>query len=597
MFAGVMSHRITYLLLDTRLFGGVKSTLEQADRLAGRGHDVRVLTFTDPPDWISVDVPIEKVDVFDARTVPESDFVVGTYWPTVRPALECRRGIPLHYCRGYEGHAVEPGSTRARQIRDAYELPAFKLVNARHTQRMIQSEFRGRAWYVPNAIDVEAFHPADIPRKGGPLRILLVGPSSFEKKGVAHGLRAVQRLKERGVDVELIRVSQSAADGLDTVDGMVDHWLGRVPPEVMPEIYRSVDLLLGTSVDETEGFFLPAVEAMASGVVTVLSDVPCHHAYAEGTTHAVFVPPADPDAMAREVARLAGDPDRRHDLARAGRAVAGRFGWDPHLDRLEAVLDEIREEAAPGVVRPASVSVAVPESVPLGIVEPTALTPVSQMDPDRARSVDAVITESQYAFAAQMVASLRVVDVGCGRGDGAKLLAEAGATSVLAVDRSEVSLAYARRSNPAPGVTYRAMDACRLDLRPGEADLVVAFDVLAELGDPEAFLAEAHRVLGPRGALLLSVPNSRATGNDGLDPGLRSDHLAVVDDLRRAIETRFGRVVCFGQSVEGDQVAIRPEMLDGRRDVGFLVMGLQPQREPTAPEANARERTVRRRAA
>jgi 2-polyprenyl-3-methyl-5-hydroxy-6-metoxy-1,4-benzoquinol methylase len=367
----------------------------------------------------------------------------------------------------------------------------------------------------------------------------------------------------------------------------------------MPDIYRSADLLLGTSVDETEGFFLPAIEAMASGVPAVLTDVPCHHAYAEGTAHAVFVPPADPEAMARAVARLASDPERRSEVASAGRRVAEGFGWDRHLDVLESVLAEIRDEAAPRAARSVSVPVLgsrTSRAPRLALVETTALTSVSAVD--FARSMEVVIAESRYAFAAQMVDDLRVVDVGCGRGKGTVLLAEAGARSVLGVDISEVALAYARRSSVAPGVTYRSMDACAMDLHPEDADLIVAFDVFDELADPSRFLAEAHRVLTPTGALLLSIPNPHVKGIDGgCDPGLASDRIGVVDDLRRSLEARFGRVVCFGQSLETDRLTIRPEMLDARRDVGFLMMALQPQRAPVEPETSKPERVARRRAA
>jgi hypothetical protein len=50
-------------------------------------------------------------------------------------------------------------------------------------------------------------------------------------------------------------------------------WHRQVPPASMGNYYRSLDVLMVTSGPE-EGFFLPAVEAMACGVPTVLTDVP-----------------------------------------------------------------------------------------------------------------------------------------------------------------------------------------------------------------------------------------------------------------------------------------------------------------------------------
>ena len=60
-----------------------------------------------------------------------------------------------------------------------------------------------------------------------------------------------------------------------------------------------------------------------------------------------------------------------------------------------------------------------------------------------------------YEFAAQFARDARVLDVGCGTGYGAALLADAGAASVTGIDNSEEAIGYARRKFRVDGLSFR----------------------------------------------------------------------------------------------------------------------------------------------
>lgn len=96
----------------------------------------------------------------------------------------------------------------------------------------------------------------------------------------------------------------------------------------------------------------------------------------------------------------------------------------------------------------------------------------------------------------------RVVELGCGRG---LLLGDlaARADALLAVEgHAEAAAAAARRC---PEALVLRGDLTALPLEGGQADVVVALDVLEHV-DPDAFLAEARRLVRPGGHLLLTVP-------------------------------------------------------------------------------------------
>jgi SAM-dependent methyltransferase len=104
------------------------------------------------------------------------------------------------------------------------------------------------------------------------------------------------------------------------------------------------------------------------------------------------------------------------------------------------------------------------------------------------------------------VAGHRIVEVGCGTGRLAALLADRGAT-VVGVDVDAAMLAVA--ATRAAGRLVRA-DAGRLPLPDATADAAVAVATLEFTTDPARVLAEMARVTRPGGRLVVAVLNPRS---------------------------------------------------------------------------------------
>ncbi len=559
---------MTYLVDELRLLGGAANTFEQARRLGERGHTVRVLGRTAPPSWLPRGVDFRRVATFSPEVVPESDFVIGTDWTTVPPALGCGRGLPVHYCRDA---IVSPDSPNAPGPADVL---GFRIATSRHDQLVLQRRFEGRCWYVHEAVDLARFRDAGVvgpsasEEGDAPFRILIVGESGDPSAGVSHALDAVAALRRRGHRIVVTRLAGGSPQADELATGLVDEWRSAVTPDRLPSIYRDADVFLGVSLDATASAFLPGLEAMAAGVPVVLTDIPCHHGYASGSDFASFVPAADAEALADAVERLATDPDHRRRQALAGQLVAGRYSWESHLDHLEAVLDEIHERYR----------------LPFSLA--TGATPHAS---SAVRSEEELLCEHRYAFATQFAGDRRVLDVGCGRGDGAACLARSGARSVLAVDASEIAIAYARRTHEDAKVTFSVQHPTALDLDDASMDLVLAFDLMDDVHDADAFVEEAARVLTDRGALLVSIPNVPGPDRDHGSPSLDAERDHPMARTRALLERRFGHVVVYGQAVVSDELVIRPESVDGSSDVAYLYVATQLQRQPADDGTLARE--------
>lgn len=99
--------------------------------------------------------------------------------------------------------------------------------------------------------------------------------------------------------------------------------------------------------------------------------------------------------------------------------------------------------------------------------------------------------------------TLRVLDVGTGPGFFSMNLALAG-HEVTAVDITEDMLAYARKNACAYGakVNFTLYDGVHLPLEDNSIDLIVNRNVLWNMTEPEAVMAEWQRVLSPGGRMV-----------------------------------------------------------------------------------------------
>jgi ubiquinone/menaquinone biosynthesis C-methylase UbiE len=104
----------------------------------------------------------------------------------------------------------------------------------------------------------------------------------------------------------------------------------------------------------------------------------------------------------------------------------------------------------------------------------------------------------------------RILDVGCGTGEDALMLARTVGPEgdVVGVDESEAMVATARdAADGVPGVRFAEADVCDLPFADDRFDAARADRVFQHLADPAAALAEMRRVTRPGGRVGLSEPD------------------------------------------------------------------------------------------
>ncbi|MDD4902232.1 MAG: class I SAM-dependent methyltransferase [Patescibacteria group bacterium] len=142
----------------------------------------------------------------------------------------------------------------------------------------------------------------------------------------------------------------------------------------------------------------------------------------------------------------------------------------------------------------------------------------------------------RYQLAAQIAAGKNILDIACGSGYGSKILAEAGAQKVTAVDKSPEAIAAAREKYSAGNIVFMVGDAeethplattpkpllgkeggspsegGETDLADKSFNLVVSFETIEHLTNAEKYLAGIARVLDEEGIFLVSTPNREVFG-------------------------------------------------------------------------------------
>lgn len=352
--------RITLLVeIADQIWGGGKVAVEDANSLTRRGHQVTVISRSAPPDWVKLECQFVQVTNFRPENFPDADLLIGTHWSTVPwiASAGMSKGLPVHLCQGYEGDNPENEAVRDR-IEATYQLPGLHHITiSPHLTALLRDRFGIRAHEVRYVIDHDIHKPTHKRVAQTPLRVGLVGSYQVPRKDLATGYEACRIAHEAGQKLTLVRASTTPPAPKEQDVPFPVEWHQQLPPDQMGDYYRSLDIFLATNISAEEDFFLPAIEAMACGVPSILTNIPCfrnHEKLVGHNRYALFVDPKDPTAMAESLVLAGALPDVRTALRAGGIEVASHYHPECHGDQLEAALQKIssmRTEQLAGELR------------------------------------------------------------------------------------------------------------------------------------------------------------------------------------------------------------------------------------------------------
>jgi glycosyltransferase involved in cell wall biosynthesis len=243
------------------------------------------------------------------------------------PSVVSMDATPLNFDRiGIPYDHVPSALTRVESAKNALNRRTFKkarkLVSwhewGKHSLVDDYGVEAAKVSVIPPGIDLERW---DFPRDGAdrpaqPVRLLFVG-GDFRRKGGETLLTAFRRHLTPGCELDIVTREQVDTSGLANV--RIHHGLGPNAPELMA-LYARADVFIFPTLADT----LPLVnmEAMASGLPVVTTNVGALTEEIEDGVTGFLVPPLDADALGTATRRLVDDAGLRRRMGAAGRRRA-----------------------------------------------------------------------------------------------------------------------------------------------------------------------------------------------------------------------------------------------------------------------------------
>jgi glycosyltransferase involved in cell wall biosynthesis len=153
-------------------------------------------------------------------------------------------------------------------------------------------------------------------------------------KGINVLIQAVKRIASRGDFVVLVI---GDGDLRDSYEGIVKNvglssvikFIGSVSDNNLPKFYSNADMLVLPSVDKSEAFGIVSLEAMASGVAVIASDLPGVRSVIDKKKTGLLVKPANVENLANMINSLLDNPRLAAAYGKAGREkVLENYTWE-----------------------------------------------------------------------------------------------------------------------------------------------------------------------------------------------------------------------------------------------------------------------------
>ena len=273
------------------------------------------------------------------------------YFPTwVASATHRLRKVPLVITPHTDQGSGTPGSrTYARAVARATLSTADRVVaQSRREQLHLESlgVDPGRIERIPTPFDLAefAFGKTTNDLRENPV-LLFVGRIYPEQKGLDVLVRALSKL--RGTVAPMARLIGEDWGGKDWLTrlardvGVQDRvtFTGILPRAAVLHEFQSADIFVLPS--RFDSFPVVLLEAMASGLPVVATDVGAIPEIVAHGKSGLVVPPGDVDRLAESLGRLMADPALRHRLGEEAKRASKAYSWEKLAPRYVSMFTDL----------------------------------------------------------------------------------------------------------------------------------------------------------------------------------------------------------------------------------------------------------------
>jgi len=216
--------------------------------------------------------------------------------------------------------------------------PAMEKVSARiavseDARRTLVDHYGGDAVLIPNGVRVGTYadaKPLPAYQSSQPTLVFL-GRVDEPRKGLQVLLSALPLIAREHPDVRLLVAGPGEPDEV-LADLPAEHRervivLGKIPESDKADFFATGDIYVAPNTGG-ESFGIVLLEAMASGVAVLASDIEAFVNVLDGGRAGALFANGDPESLARAASDLLASPQRREELVAAASEHVQRYDWD-----------------------------------------------------------------------------------------------------------------------------------------------------------------------------------------------------------------------------------------------------------------------------
>jgi len=299
-----------------------------------------------------------RIDLVQIHTMP--DFLVFAAWPAKRRGagviLDVHDLVPELYESKFglrAGHPIIRLLTWTERRSIAFADAAL-AVHRPHRDAIVRHGTPvEKLTEVMNSPDLRVVGPPQDEADLDPSLVVYHGTVA-KRHGLESAVRAIDLARRDGRDTTLF----IAGDGDDA--GRIEELIGELGledavtfqrrlvmlEELVPTLRRAQVGVIPLVPDSFTRYMLPVklLEYAALRVPVIVTRTSTIEAYFDDSCVA-FVGPEDPEAIAREIADIASDPNRRRDLTTNAGKVVAQHSWDEERKRYLGIVDEILRQS------------------------------------------------------------------------------------------------------------------------------------------------------------------------------------------------------------------------------------------------------------
>lgn len=355
--------KINFILPEASLAGGIRVVAIYAKLLLSRGHEVflvsqphlslsffqKLRNLKQGKGWEGF-LPKRHLSHLDDSTfshrvletrrpvtdadVPDADVTIATWWETAEwvKLLAPSKGAKVYFIQHHELFDLLP----AERVKATYKLPFHKIVIADWLRKIMEMEYGDYSVdLVPNSVDTNQFNAPIRAKRVVPTVGFLFSKAHF--KGVDVTLSALSLLKKKILNLRIVAFGAENPHGYaGWLDDIEFHY--KPQQQALKEIYAECDVWVTAS--RTEGFNLPAMEAMACRVPVVSTPTGWPEEAIKNGINGYLVDFNNPKAIEQAVATIfALDVEGWMRMSAQAHSTATEGSWEQSASLFESALE------------------------------------------------------------------------------------------------------------------------------------------------------------------------------------------------------------------------------------------------------------------